>query len=231
MKTLKTIGGILVDALIIVVFVVSLLLVIANLGVDRRSGEQPNVFGYVMNTVQSDSMAETFHKGALVIGKIPDENTEIVVGESIVTFRQQQDDVEFNNTHRVVGSMDEAGVTRYQTQGDNREICPTPDREWKTRRDITSVYVCHLPLLGGLIDFLKTPVGFVILLVLPMLGFIAWQIYKLINIYLAAKREELAAEAAAGVPDEAKDAIIREYLKQMQEKESSTEEDQKKDGE
>ena len=49
-----------------------------------------------------------------------------------------------------------------------------------------------------------------------MLAFIGWQIYKLIALYLQAKKEQMLEEAKEGVSDEAKDAIIREYLAKMQ---------------
>ena len=55
-----------------------------------------------------------------------------------------------------------------------------------------------------------------LLLVIPMLAFIGWQIYKLIAIYMAAKKEQIIEEAKSGVSDEAKDAIIKEYLAKMQ---------------
>ena len=221
MKTLKKIGSILVDVLVIAVFLFSALLVVANVTVDKEKGEQPNVFGYVINSVQSDSMSGTFEKGDLVIGKIPDANTQIVVGESIITFQQQAGDIIFYNTHRVVDSKEVNGRIVYQTQGDNRETNPTPDIVWKHFDDITAVYVGKVPVVGSVIDFLKTGLGFVLVIVLPMLAFIAYQVYKLISIYVASKKEEMLQEAKDGVSDEAKDAIIKEYLEKMQQAEKA----------
>ena len=219
MKTLKKIAGIALDVLIVLIFILSVVLIIANITSDKENGGQPNVFGYVMNTVQSDSMTGTFEKGALVIGKIPDENTDIVAGETIITFRDQKDGVVFNNTHRVIATKEVGSTTMYQTQGD-KPGAPV-DSEWKTMNDIQAVYVCHIGGVGAVIDFIKKPVGFVLVLVIPMLAFIGYQIYKLIAIYLASKKEELLQEAKAGVSDEAKDAIIKEYLAKMQAEQAS----------
>lgn len=216
MKTFKKIGGIFVDVLIVIVFVVSVLVIIANVTTDKENGEQPNVFGYVINTVQSDSMSGTFEKGDLVIGKIPDENTEIIVGESIIMFEQQEGNIRFNNTHRVVDSNKIGSVTFYQTQGDNRERCPEPDREWKSFGDIKAVYSFSIPYMGSVLDFIKSPLGFVLILVVPMLAFIAWQVYKLITLYLKAKKEQMLEEVKDGVSDAAKEAIIQEFLKAQQ---------------
>ena len=232
MKTLKKIGAVAVDVLAILVFLVSIILVVANITVDREKGEQPNVFGYTISSVQSDSMKGTFNKGALVIGKIVDSETVISKGD-IISFRQRVGNVEIINTHRVVDINDAGSNTLYQTQGDNPEICTEPDQEWKTLAEITAVYQRHIPGVGGFIDFLKKPVGFVICLVLPMLAFIGWQVYQLISIYFQAKKQQLLEEAKDSVSDEAKDAIIREYLARTQAENNNqannvlTEDDQK----
>ncbi len=207
----KKIGSIVLDALVIVVFLISALLVVANLTADKKNGELPNVFGYVINSVQSDSMSGTFEKGSLVVSKIPAEDAEIKIGD-VVSFHQKVGNVTIVNTHRVVDIQNNL----YQTQGDNRAVCPTPDEEWKTRREILAVYCFEIPLVGHFIDFVKEPLGFVLILVLPMLAFIAWQVYKLIALYLTAKKQEMLEEAKASVSDEEKDAIIREYLARQQ---------------
>ena len=215
MQILKKIGKVALDVLIIIVFVISVFLVIANIGVDREKGEQPNVFGYVVNSVQSESMSGTFEKGAIVVGKMIDENTVISVND-IITFRQRSNGQEFLNTHRVVNIDEGLEGKIYQTQGDNREICPTPDIERKTSEDIVAVYKFHIPFVGGFIDFLKEPLGFVLCLVLPMLAFIGWQVYKLVSIYLQMKKAEMEEAAKEAVSDDAKEAIIKEYLAKMQ---------------
>jgi signal peptidase len=167
-------------------------------------------------------MSGTFEKGALVVGKIPSDDT-VIEKDAIISFRQKVNGVTIINTHRVVDVQNAGGVDTYQTQGDNREICPAPDEEWKTIYDVTAVYKFHIPAVGGFIDFLKEPLGFVLCLVLPMLAFIAWQVYKLISIYIQGKKEQMLEEAKDNVSDEAKDAIIREYLAKMQAQAESTE--------
>ena len=228
MATLKKIGKTAVDVLIVLVFIVSVVLVIANLTTDREKGEQPNVFGYVISSVQSESMSGTFEKGALVVGKVVDDNT-VINTDDIISFYQKVGGTTIINTHRVIATETLGGTTIYQTQGDNRTVCPVPDEEWKTINDVTAVYKFHIPGVGGFIDFLKEPLGFVLCLVLPMLAFIGWQIYKLIAIYLAAKKEQMLEEAKEGVSDEAKDAIIKEYLAKMQSQQDAANEAAAKD--
>ncbi|MBR6681168.1 MAG: signal peptidase I [Clostridia bacterium] len=227
MKTLKKIGKVALDVLIVIVFIISVVLVIANITSNKKNGEQPNVFGYVISSVQSESMSGTFEKGALVVGKMVDEET-VIEKDDIISFYQKVGGVTIINTHRVVDVDIAGGTTIYQTQGDNREVCPTPDNEWKTINDVTAVYKFHIPGVGGFIDFLKEPLGFVLCLVIPMLAFIGWQVYKLIAIYLQTKKEQMLEEAKDGVSDEAKDAIIKEYLAKMQ-SQQTTEDAEPKD--
>ncbi len=215
MKILRKVCSVIIDVLIVIVFLISTVLVVANITVDKENGETANIFGYVVNSVQSESMSGTFEKGALVIGKLVDETT-VIEQDDIISFYQQVGGTTIVNTHRVVDVIRTNGVALYQTQGDNKEICPIPDADWKTIHDIQSVYLFQIPVLGGFIDFLKQPLGFVLCLVLPMLAFIGWQIYKLISIYLRAKKEQMIEEVKDGVSDETKDAIIREYLAKMQ---------------
>lgn len=219
MKTLKKIGKIAGDVLLVLIFAVSVVLIVANITADKKNGEQPNVFGYTVSSVQSESMSGTFEKGALVVGKVVDKDTVIEVG-TIISFYQKVNGVVIINTHRVVAVTGEGNNRLFQTQGDNREVCPTPDAEWKSLDDIAAVYKFQIPVVGSVIDFLKKPVGFIICLVVPMLAFIGWQVYKLIAIYLQSKKEQMIAEAKGGVSDEAKDAIIKEYLEKMKQEEN-----------
>jgi uncharacterized membrane protein len=85
--------------------------------------------------------------------------------------------------------------------------------------------------LGKFIDFLKTPFGFIVTLVIPLLSFICWQAYKLIILFFKSKQAELDEQAEqikntqsakSEISEEEKNAIIAEYLakQRAQEKES-----------
>ena len=213
-KVLKRIGSIAIDVLIIIVFIVSSLVVVASITANRTGG-QPSVMGYVFSSVQTDSMQGTINKGDFVVGKLIDDNTEIKVGD-IVSYREYYNGKEITITHRVVEVMEEnLSAPGYITQGDNEQYA---DEIIKTRNTIQSIYKFRIPFLGGFIDFLKTPLGFILCLVLPLLGFIAWQAYKLVSLYLKSKKLELEEEAEkisktkSELSEEEKNAIIAEYL-------------------
>ena len=120
-------------------------------------------------------------------------------------------------THRIDDIKDEGGTLIYTTWGDNRVSAPIPD-DPMTINEIQSVCPFRIPFAGRFIDFLKTPLGFILCLVLPLLGFIAWQAYKLVSLYLKSKKLELEEEAEkisktkSELSEEEKNAIIAEYL-------------------
>ena len=212
-KVLKRIGSIAIDVLIIIVFIVSSLVVVASITANRTGG-QPSVMGYVFSSVQTDSMQGTINKGDFVVGKLIDDNTEIKVGD-IVSYRDYYNGKEITITHRVVEVRTESDPPTYITQGDNEKYA---DDILRHHDSIHSVYKFRIPFLGGFIDFLKTPLGFILCLVLPLLGFIAWQAYKLVSLYLKSKKLELEEEAEkisktkSELSEEEKNAIIAEYL-------------------
>ena len=212
-KVLKRIGSIAIDVLIIIVFIVSSLVVVASITANRTGG-QPSVMGYVFSSVQTDSMQGTINKGDFVVGKLIDDNTEIKVGD-IVSFEDFYEGKKITITHRVVEVRTESDPPTYITQGDNEKYA---DDILRHHDSIHSVYKFRIPFLGGFIDFLKTPLGFILCLVLPLLSFIAWQAYKLVSLYLKSKKLELEEEAEkisktkSELSEEEKNAIIAEYL-------------------
>ena len=77
-------------------------------------------------------------------------------------------------THRIVASSN--GYIR--TAGDANN---TPDSELLVPADILGKAGFSLPLFGRLAIFTKSPAGFIGMLVVPALFFIAWQIFEIIR--------------------------------------------------
>jgi signal peptidase I len=201
--------------------------IIANAG--RKEGEQPSIFGYTFSAVQSHSMEPTFDKGDMVIGKKVNENTEIKVGD-IISFYEIKNNTKIINTHRVIAIEMAGDYAWYYTMGDkvrlethgavDAEVTKDSygkDELPKSLDQIVAVYQTHLGGIGGFMDFLKKPVGFIFVIVLPIVLVILWQIYRLIVIYMESKKAEYIGEAkATSEPtDEMKSAIIEEYLKSI----------------
>ena len=223
MKILKKIGSIVLDVLIVIVFIVSTLVVVATVTAKRENG-QASVMGYTVDSVQTDSMKSAINEGDLILSKLViDENRNTVAfekGQIISYYIKAPNGNKMLITHRIHDIYDVDGTRLYVTWGDNREAAPAPDAPI-TIDDIHSVYVLRIPFLGKFIDFLKTPFGFIITLVVPLLAFIAWQAYKLILLIFKSKQAELDEQAEklqnaqntkSELTEEEKNAIIAEYL-------------------
>lgn len=213
MKKAKKIVDIVINVLICLIFVISIFVIIANNSI-KETGV-PNLFGYTMASVQSDSMTGTFEKGDIVIGKLADEATVIEKGD-IVSFWDVKDGIKFVNTHRVTEVYEYGDAKFYDTKGDKEGLGVDPYT--KSQEDIVAVYQGKIPALGGFIDFIKKPIGFILIIVLPFLAVIGWEVYRLIVLFIEHKKQQILEQAESNkqITDADKDAIIQEYLKKQQ---------------
>ena len=78
--------------------------------------------------------------------------------------------------------------------------------------DIVGKYVFALPQMGKVMDFLSSSMGFLVVIVLPMLLFFIYQVYHLIVVGMNLKRamaeEDRLAAAAAIVDAEGKGTTV-----------------------
>lgn len=108
--------------------VLALLGMLANVWMDRLNGRVPDLFGYQMYSVETGSMIPSLPIGSTIIVRTlaPDEG--LAVGD-IITYTHGKAVI----THRVTELVvDETGLVRYQTQGDNPDNSADPwlvDRE------------------------------------------------------------------------------------------------------
>lgn len=226
MKKAKKFFDIAINVIICLILIVSIFVIIANSSIKENG--VPNLFGYTMASVQSDSMTGTFEEGDVVIGKLADENTVINKGD-IVSFWDSKDGIKFVNTHRVTEIIEYEDAKFYDTKGDKEGLGVDPYT--KSHDDIIAVYQGRIPALGSVIDFIKKPLGFILVVVLPFLAVIAWEIYLLIALFMEHKKQQIReeAEAAKQITDADKLAIIEEYLKAQKNTEAPSADEKKSD--
>lgn len=179
MKAFKKIINAVADAIIVVLLVFSVMLVASN--ANQQKTGVPGAFGYLGASVESDSMSGTFEKGDFILCPLAEKGDGYAVGD-IVSFRQNVQGETIINTHRIVDVQEDAGVTYYVTQGDNRETCPAPDVQRKTQDDIIATYQgIRIAGLGSIVDFVRQPAGFILCAVLPILAVLAYEIVRLVQ--------------------------------------------------
>lgn len=225
MKKVRKIFNVIVDILVIIVLIISVLVVV--LSISSRSSGIPNLFGYAPLSVQSNSMEDTFSEGDLIISKISTDASDRFNEGDIVTFYQKIAGEDRLNTHRIVEVVKDDGIEYYKTQGDNTNTNPEPDPEPKSPTDILAVYTgTKIPGVGNFFSFIRTQLGFFLVILLPMILFFVYEAVRVIMNIIAYNKEKAAEEAAAAVAnseltEEQKQRAIEEYLAQQKLKQES----------
>ena len=212
----KKITGICVNVLIWMIVVVSLLVTVLVFSAQGSKDGVPALFGKSLVTVQSGSMEPTYKSGDLLfMTKISDDaKAELKIGD-IITYRAPIDinndgQVGDINTHRIV-SIDVASKT-VKTQGDNELTNSMEDNYTVSFNDIigTCTERGKLGGIGAVIDFLRSSVGFLVCIVLPLALFFFYELYRFISLVVTerAKRAPVSAETE----EEIKRRAIEEYL-------------------
>ena len=232
MKALKKTGTIVISVLLWLVILVAALYAFTTIAT-RDNQNVSSLLGYTPLVVKSDSMAPTFSAGDLIFIKKCDTST-LKEGD-IICFHTIIDNEYALNTHRIQ-KIDTVGDARsYTTLGDNNN--GVADAHIISDGDIVGKYVGDLPKAGKVMDFLSSSMGFLIVIVLPMLLFFIYQVYNLIMIAIrlkkavaveTARETAIAQEEAAQKPEpseaqneaEAAKAALEEARKMREEAEA-----------
>lgn len=197
------------------ILVFALIATIFAFTADRSTGVS-SVFGFIPLTVESDSMAPTFTQGTLIIDREIDDVTELSEGD-VITFWTLINGQKVKNTHRIVEVKQVNGNISFVTKGDNNDI-----------KDSLDVYPADIigkwegvkfPGLGNVINFLRTQLGFCICVIIPLVLFFLFELYKLIVVIVEIKRP-----APAEIDEEEiKRRAIEEYIAEQKKKSENTE--------
>lgn len=187
-KVLDVLGNILMWSIIIVAACVT----IVSLSTKDRG--IANVMGYIPFSIQTASMEPTINTGDLIITKKYDGTTKLEKGTIISFFSIEQEKL-IVKTHRIDTVIDRNGIISYVTKGDNNNsIDPTE----VAPGDIVSVYDgTRCAILGYVLTFLKSQIGFLIFVILPLFAFFIYQLYTFIVLIMDTKKEEALQEIQA----------------------------------
>ena len=215
MKALKKTGTIVISVLLWLVILVAALYAFTTIAT-RDNQNVSSLLGYTPLVVKSDSMAPTFSAGDLIFIKKCDTST-LKEGD-IICFHTIIDNEYELNTHRIQ-KIDTVGDARsYTTLGDNNN--GIADAHIISDGDIVGKYVGDLPKAGKVMDFLSSSMGFLIVIVLPMLLFFIYQVYNLIMIAIRLKKAvavETARETAIAQEEAAQEEAAQKAAAQRPE--------------
>lgn len=221
MKAMKRAGTIVISVILWAIILLAALYAFTTMAT-KDDQSVASILGYTPLVVETDSMKPTFESGDLIFIKKCD-TSKLNEGD-IITFHTIIDNQYALNTHRIQ-KIDEANEVRsYTTIGDNNN--GIADQHVISDGDIVGKYIGHVSGLGKVMNFLSSSMGFLIVIVLPMLLFFIYQVYNLIMISIRLKKamavenaEEIAnariqqekadqaADEAARAKDEAQAAL------------------------
>ena len=228
----KKVASIVANVLVWVFLVfAALVTVLTFVSLNAKDG-LPSVFGKSFVSVQSPSMdgdrEGSFKQGdMLIVDKISeDEAFELEVGTIIVYFAPgidiNGDGVEGNdlNTHRIINKEPRGTMMVYETQGDAED---KPDGYYLDHTAVLAVYDGHSKLsgIGAVADFLKSSLGFFLIVVLPMALFFLYEVYNLIKIIMEQKMKKVSASVSQETEEEIKRRAIEEFLAQQAQAQAS----------
>lgn len=134
--------------------------------VKKGNNVVPLIGGYVIIT---PSMVPTINVNDAVLVKRV-SNNELIIGD-IITFKSSDERYKgLTITHRVVGTQSiSSGNLVYRTKGDNNRIEDSAVVDFK---NIYGKVIIKFPKLGYLKDFISKPIGFIMLIIIPIIGII-----------------------------------------------------------
>lgn len=200
-KALKIIKFVLV-ALLMAATVGVMIFTIVSVNVFNR--QDRSVLGFQMYIVLSDSMSATdFAAGDLIFSRKADFNT-LKEGDIITFISQNPGSYGQVVTHKIRSTAThtngEAGFVTYGTTTDTNDIAIV------TEAFLLGKYVGRIPKAGTFFNFLRTPVGYLLCILLPFLVLILYQAYNCIRLFrkyremeigdVKAERERLETERA-----------------------------------
>ena len=182
----------------LVVIVAVFMMIFTIVSVNTFDRNDRNLFGFRFYIVLSDSMSATdFDAGDLVLVKEVDPTT-LEVGDIIAYQSQNAENYGATVTHKIRAKTTDAnGNPGFITYGTTTGV---DDESVVTYPFILGKYQAAVPKLGTFFQFLKTPQGYIVCILIPFLLLILYQglnCVKIFRMYKAEQMAELQAEKDA----------------------------------
>ncbi len=230
-KVASTVLNVIIWVFVVFSMVISLV-VLSSTAFNNDGTGVPSLGGYSLITVQSDSMKPEFSKGSLIIVKkaTAEQRTQYKEGDIITYFDFNDDGSHIFVTHRVIKAEVHA-VMDYTVIGDNKEFDLTGGAgELIHSTDVLGHYTgVAIPGVGAFLDFIKQPVGFGLLIILPLLAFFLYELYNFIRTLIEVKGKPVQVSISQEDEEAIKKRAIEEYLRQLKEEEAKASADKDSD--
>lgn len=123
--------------------------------------------------VKTGSMEPAISAGSLVfVSKKSEAETYTYIEDDVITFKQNGELV----SHRITRVIREDNEKFFETRGDANNAV---DQTLVAEKDVVGKVVFDLPFLGRVTDFVRQPVGFAFLIIIPTLLLIISEVFSI----------------------------------------------------
>ncbi|OQB51526.1 MAG: Signal peptidase I W [Firmicutes bacterium ADurb.Bin146] len=217
-KGLKIVGNILLWLFVVIAVFMT---IIAFSSTKNQNGVAV-IFGRMPITILSESMDPTLKKGDLIIShELSADQKGSLKEDDIITYKVDLNGDGFMelNTHRIISIRTEGGYVYYTTKGDNNAIADTKEVRYDA---VVGVYNGRrVPGIGSVLNFLQTPPGFLVCVVIPLVLFLLYEIYNFIKVMISMKTDKQSKQ----YEEEIKKKAIEEYLAKQNMEQGKSESD------
>ena len=201
-----------------VVVVAVFMMVFTIVSVNTFNRNDRNIFGYRAYIVLSDSMSATdFDAGDLVLVDSKVDPSTLQEGDIIAYQSQNSENYGATVTHKIrARTTDANGNPGFITYGTTTGV---DDETVVTYPFILGQYKVALPKVGTFFQFLKTPQGYIVCILIPFLLLIIYQglnCVKIFKMYKAEQMAELQAEKDALEAQRKQSELMMAQLRAMQ---------------
>jgi signal peptidase len=197
MKKTKKVFKLSLNVVFYSIIIVLILFSIANMKI-KKENNIANIFGFGFLSVQSNSMYgnldDSFEKGDMIFVNLLDETERqnLSVGD-IITYYDMS--IKTFNTHRIVEIKLEEDYLI--TQADYNQVSQSqntsPDQPITLDQAI-AVYDGHVANLGSTLDYVQSPSGFAVVVILPVVIMLLVEGFKLFKNIMALNKEKLESK-------------------------------------
>ncbi len=175
-KSPKQVVNTIVNVILVIAIIIAVVCTYISFVTTSGNGV-PSILGLRLLSIQTNSMADTINYGDLIIDTAV--KAEDIRKGDIITYWTIINGERVLNTHRVVEIYDGGGFLIFETKGDaNTSADPLTVHE----RELVGQYWFKIPGLGKVFDYLQTPTGFLIVVVIPVLLFFLYQLVQFFRV-------------------------------------------------
>lgn len=214
-KAFDYVGKIISSALLVILVLVGIFLVYYLVSAKKLSTDPNYEPKLSLFTIVSGSMEPNIKVYDVVLDSSVSDPASIKVGD-VITFKSTASiSRDLTVTHRVVDIKLVNGKYEYVTKGDWN---PAIDSDTAKFENVIGKVILRFPQLGRVQFFLSTRMGWFLVVLLPAMGVIVYDIIKLIKLLATKKTAEKIPDDKNGNGDlSAKEKIVLETNKELNE--------------